>query len=90
MAECKSGQAKGKRHFFDNHASSWENGRRDDPLVAGLVADLPLKPGNFVVEPGCGTGLVSELIVKRIAPGGRLLAFDISPRMIGLALEKNL
>jgi SAM-dependent methyltransferase len=80
----------GKQRFFDNTAGGWENGRRDDPAVIELVAELPLNPGNLVVEPGCGTGLVSELLLERITPGGRLLAFDISPRMIELAEAKRL
>ncbi len=80
----------GKQRFFDNTAGGWENGRRDDPAVIKLVAGLPLAPGNLVVEPGCGTGLVSELLIERIGKKGRLLAFDISPRMIELAEAKCL
>jgi SAM-dependent methyltransferase len=80
----------GKQRFFDKTAGGWENGRRDDPAVIELVAELPLAPGNLVVEPGCGTGLISELLLERIAPGGRLLAFDISPRMIEQAEAKHL
>ena len=79
----------GKQRFFDHHAGTWEHGRRDDPLVAGLVESMPLAEGDLVIEPGCGTGLVSELIVQKIGPTGKLLALDISPRMIELALEKK-
>jgi ubiquinone/menaquinone biosynthesis C-methylase UbiE len=78
----------GKQRFFDEHAPSWENGRRDDALLEDLVAAISLEPGDFVVEPGCGTGLVSELLLQRIGENGRLLAFDISPKMIAQARDK--
>lgn len=80
----------GKQRFFDRTAGGWDKGRRDDPVVIELVAALPLRPGDLVVEPGCGTGLVSRLLLERITPGGRLLAFDISPEMIKQAEAKRL
>lgn len=90
MSKRKLPDAAGKRRFFDNHAGGWDSGRRDDPLLAKLVADLPLHPGEFVVEPGCGTALVSGLILERIGAEGGLLAFDLSPKMIEQAQDKKL
>ena len=55
-----------------------------------LLDSLELKPGMTVVEPGCGTGRLTARLVERVAPGGRVIANDISPRMIAVAEERGL
>jgi ubiquinone/menaquinone biosynthesis C-methylase UbiE len=47
-----------------------------------MVDALHLKPRSKVLEFGCGTGRDSELIARRLAPGGRLYLQDISPAML--------
>ncbi len=90
MADHGGPLNRGKQRFFDNTAAGWDNGRGDDPAIVELVAELPLRHGYLVVEPGCGTGLVSKLLLERIRPGGRLLALDISPAMLELAGARRL
>lgn len=48
---------------------------------------LYLKPGDFVVELGCGTGLNFPLIMEQIGPEGRLIDVDISANMLASAQE---
>jgi ubiquinone/menaquinone biosynthesis C-methylase UbiE len=37
--------------------------------------------GNKVVEPGCGTGRLTQILSKCVGPDGNVLSMDISPRM---------
>jgi arsenite methyltransferase len=53
-----------------------------------LVADLAIKPGERVVDVGCGTGLLAEHIADLVGPEGRVLGIDPLPLRIGLALAK--
>jgi arsenite methyltransferase len=53
-----------------------------------LVADLALKPGERVLDVGCGTGLLAEHIADLVGPTGRVLGVDPLPLRIGLALGK--
>src|SRR6202045_1500575 len=53
-----------------------------------LVADLALKPGERVLDVGCGTGLLAEHIADLVGSEGRVLGVDPLPLRIGLALAK--
>ncbi|HLA41585.1 MAG TPA: methyltransferase domain-containing protein [Candidatus Glassbacteria bacterium] len=80
-----------KQKFFDRHAQAWdEENRLEQDKLAELVGELGLAPGDVVVEPGCGTGLVSSLILKIIGESGRLLAADVSRLMLEQAEKKHL
>jgi len=46
------------------------------------VAALQLKPGDNVVEVGCGTGLNFELLQRAVGPNGRIIGIDISEGML--------
>src|SRR5882724_894535 len=54
-----------------------------------LVGDLAIKPGERVLDVGCGTGLLAEHIADLVGPAGRVLGFDPLPLRIGLALAKT-
>jgi demethylmenaquinone methyltransferase/2-methoxy-6-polyprenyl-1,4-benzoquinol methylase len=52
------------------------------------VAALSLKPGDSVVELGCGTGLNFPWVQEAIGPTGRLTAVDLTDAMLDVARER--
>lgn len=50
-----------------------------------LLDELQLRPGDRVVELGCGPGSFSRRILKRLGPGGVLVGVDASPGLISQA-----
>lgn len=54
------------------------------------IAALALKPGDVVLDAGCGTGWCIPHLAARIAPGGRILAFDPSGEMLRMASGRPL
>src|SRR5258708_22713453 len=63
-----------------DHATRLINGVRRD-----AVAALHLKPGETVMDVGCGSGFSFGPILEAIGPSGRLLAFDHSPELLRIA-----
>jgi SAM-dependent methyltransferase len=41
-----------------------------------------VRPGMLVVEPGCGMGFFTLDLARMVAPGGRVVAIDVQPRMV--------
>lgn len=49
---------------------------------------LDLRPGDTVVDAGCGTGLNFPLIQDRIGPTGRIVGVDLSGEMLAQAKQR--
>lgn len=61
-----------------------------DPMTrwgAKFLDLLELRGDEAVVDAGCGTGRVTELLLERL-PEGRVLAVDMSEKMVGAAAER--
>jgi demethylmenaquinone methyltransferase/2-methoxy-6-polyprenyl-1,4-benzoquinol methylase len=52
------------------------------------VDALRLRPGDTVVEIGCGTGLNFPLIEQAIGPGGRIIGVDMTDAMLAQAQRR--
>jgi len=57
-------------------------------LSRAVVDSCDFKPGATVVELGPGTGAFTELLLKRMAGRGRLLAFEISDTNVGVLRQR--
>jgi trans-aconitate 2-methyltransferase len=47
-----------------------------------LVDRLALKPGESVLDAGCGSGRVTALLADLVGPEGRVFAVDVAPSMV--------
>jgi len=68
----------------------WEFGPEERSKVDDFIKRFNLRPGDRVLEPGCGTGRFSELLAATVGPNGRVLACDTSPAMIAQARTRRL
>lgn len=73
--------------FFDGMAPSWdERGRHDEKMIAALLSPCMIRPGDRVLDLGCGTGVISKKLSLLSKSG--VLCMDASEKMIAIAKEK--
>src|SRR5213080_1166207 len=66
-------------HSYDARTGLYQGYRKQ------LVASLPLKRGDVVLDVGCGTGLCLPLLAERVGPDGTVIGIDESPEMLAEA-----
>lgn len=78
----------GHQPAYYEHARSYD---RDtgvfQPYRRAVVEALPLRPGQVVLDVGCGTGLCCGLLREKVGPGGTIIGIEESPEMAALARE---
>jgi SAM-dependent methyltransferase len=62
---------------------------RFEPVVEHLLTRAALRPGQQVLDLGCGTGAVALSAARLVAPGGSVLAVDPSPAMLARAEQRR-
>ena len=79
--------------FFDAQVDApWANtpyGPDERPKLDRLFAHCGPLRGQIVLEPGCGTGRLTELLVRAVGPSGFVHACDISAMMARRAQERT-
>ena len=53
-----------------------------------LVERLPARPGDTVLDVGCGTGLCLPLLHDKVGPTGRIVGIDASEDMLQVAADR--
>ncbi|MEU8709800.1 methyltransferase domain-containing protein [Streptomyces sp. NPDC048565] len=74
--------------FFSARAAEWDRRFPDDgPAYAAAVRELGPRPGDAVLDAGCGTGRALPALRTAVGPGGTVLGADLTPAMLDAALR---
>jgi trans-aconitate methyltransferase len=67
---------------YDQSTGAYQGFRRE------ILDALPLRPGDVVLDVGCGTGLCFPMIMDRVGPTGGIIGIDASPDMVMMAGDR--
>jgi SAM-dependent methyltransferase len=83
-----------QREFWNRRADAWE--RRalavdafSDEYGMPAIEALAVRPGERIVDIGCGPGTTTMELARRVAPDGVVVGVDISDRMIAAARRRS-
>ena len=62
--------------------------RRINRVRRRAIEALGLRPGEIVLDAGCGTGWCFDRLAESVGPRGRVVAFDPSPEMLSVARRR--
>lgn len=74
-----------KAAFFDTQihsdwaAAEYTQVQRD--IIHRVISSAGLAPSMKILEPGCGTGRLTEIMARHVGPTGRVSAVDMSRKM---------
>ncbi|NEA41698.1 methyltransferase domain-containing protein [Streptomyces sp. SID11385] len=78
------------REFFGSRAAGWEDRfPGDQPRYDAATAVLGLRPGDVVLDAGCGTGRALAPLRERVGSAGAVLGVDLTPEMLREAAAKG-
>lgn len=72
-------------HWLDvdpEHIHDYEEMFRWRPSMEPLLAPAGIEPGHRVVDFGCGPGMLTIELARRVGPGGHVHAVDLNPDFV--------
>ncbi|MDT9686573.1 class I SAM-dependent methyltransferase [Streptomyces sp. TRM76323] len=76
------------QEFFAARAADWDARFPDDgPAYAAAVTGIGLRPGDAVLDAGCGTGRALPALRDAVGPGGTVVGVDLTPAMLEAAVR---
>jgi ubiquinone/menaquinone biosynthesis C-methylase UbiE len=81
------GHTLGAPRLYDTFVDIFFVGRRRATFQA-LASAAGVRPGQRVLDVGCGTGYFARLLAQAVGPGGLVVGIDPSPEMIAYAARK--
>ncbi len=73
-----------RREYFDSFAEEWDKmfTAEDLEILSFLIESFDIQKDYKVVDLGCGTGILFDLLRRRVGPGGLIVGVDLSEAMI--------
>ncbi|MBD3257217.1 methyltransferase domain-containing protein [candidate division GN15 bacterium] len=75
------------QEFFDKLAAEWDKTFTAEDLerLQHLVDSLEVDEGMDIIDIGCGTGVLFDMLRRQVGPGGSVTGVDFSIEMVRVA-----
>jgi SAM-dependent methyltransferase len=74
---------------YSSHARAYDRRTHAfDGFRQVIVEALQLRPGDVVLDVGCGTGRCFGMLVEKVGLHGRIVGIDASPEMVAVARDR--
>ncbi len=79
------------KDYFDHLAPSWDGEITSHSLecLANIVKELDIRHEDWVLDIGCGTGILLPFLTHRVTEKGKVIALDFSAKMLLQAKTKG-
>ncbi|SYZ74421.1 putative UbiE/COQ5 methyltransferase [Candidatus Zixiibacteriota bacterium] len=73
-----------RRDYFESFAEDWDKNfvAEDMEILSDIINSFNVKPGWKVLDLGCGTGVLFDLLRRTVGPKGLVLGIDFASRML--------
>jgi protein-L-isoaspartate O-methyltransferase len=93
MSDTATANAEMRRYWNEVAGPRWVGRQaaqeaRNVEMLAMLLAAAQAKPGEQVLDIGCGTGVTTQPYAEAVGPSGRVTAVDISQPMLDAARQR--
>jgi SAM-dependent methyltransferase len=94
MSDAAEVQAQQQAYWNGPGATRWVEQQQEmdaglRPVAVAAIEHAAPRPGEVVIDVGCGTGDTSLELARAVLPGGRVIGLDISEPMLGLARTRG-
>jgi ubiquinone/menaquinone biosynthesis C-methylase UbiE len=80
-----------KSNFFSGISRSWDDRHAEPEELDRLrvfAEHFRLRPGERVLDVGCGSGRLITIVCEKIGPNGSLVELDFAPGMLAIGRRK--
>ncbi len=72
------------QQFFDLLAEEWDLMFTAEDLerLQHIVDQIGVEPGTDIIDLGCGTGILFDMLRRQVGPGGSVTGIDFSLKMV--------
>lgn len=75
--------------FFENYAGTWDRDRKEDRQKLEYLLQLAgIQPGQYLLDAGCGTGILLPYLSDAVGEEGQVEGMDYSRQMLKRGQEK--